>query len=138
MSSAEGRFFEKVREADNGCWEFTRLTSCGYGHFWFGTRSVAAHRWAYTYLRDEVPDELHLDHLCRNRACVNPWHLEPVTCRVNSLRGDTHPAENILKSKCPAGHDYSGENLRITKAGKRVCRACHRVNAARSRNRKVA
>lgn len=137
MSTAEHRFFAKVTPVAD-CWEFTSLRHDGYGFFWFQGATISAHRWSYEFLRAEIPTGLHLDHLCRNRACVNPWHLEPVTARVNTLRGQTIPATNTVKEVCPAGHGYEGDNLRVTPTGKRVCRTCHRINAARSRARSAA
>lgn len=133
----EWRFFSRVRLASE-CWEFTALAPDGYGRFWFEGRNVRAHRWLYERMVAELPQGLQLDHLCRNRACVNPYHLEPVTPRVNTIRGDTAPARNVLKASCPAGHPYEGANLRITPTGHRVCRACHRRNAAESRRKRAA
>ena len=83
----EQRFFEMV-EADGPCWRWTRATAGGgYGVFRVGGRNTPAHRWSYEHLIAEVPEGLDLDHLCRNRWCVNPWHLEPVTRAVNARRG---------------------------------------------------
>lgn len=133
----EWRFFSRVRLAGE-CWEFTSLMRDGYGRFWFNGRSVRAHRWLYERMVTELPPELQLDHLCRNRACVNPWHLEPVTARVNTIRGDTAPGRNARKTACLEGHPYEGANLHVTPSGRRVCRACHRRRAAESRRRKRA
>lgn len=90
-------------------------------------RLVNAHRWAYEQANGPVPDGLHLDHLCRNRHCVRPSHLEPVTCRENLLRGETLNAENVKKTHCPSGHEYSAENTAISTDGRRRCRACDRI-----------
>lgn len=81
-----------------GCWEWHRpRTSVGYGHFHFAGEYYQAHRFLYTLLVGPVPDDLTLDHLCRNRACVNPAHLEPVTLAVNTQRGATarHTPEKV-------------------------------------------
>ncbi len=84
------RFFTYVASSSDplGCWEWTGGKTWGYGQFTANGRNVKAHRWSYEFFRDEIPPGLVIDHLCRNPACVNPWHLEPVTTRVNNLRGD--------------------------------------------------
>lgn len=86
------RFLPKIAPASNGCWEWTaaRHRVSGYGHFnlsWRPTMSGLAHRLSYEYFVGPIPDGLEIDHLCRNRGCVNPTHLEPVTTRVNLRRG---------------------------------------------------
>ncbi|MFD5161031.1 HNH endonuclease signature motif containing protein [Streptomyces hawaiiensis] len=107
----------------------------GYGHFKANRRPVRAHRYAYALAYGSVPDGLVVDHLCRNRACVRPSHLEAVTQRVNLLRGDTAPARAALRTHCPQGHPYSPEST-YTCRGKRACRQCRRARnaeAARAR-----
>lgn len=131
------RFMRYVEKAPGGCWLWTGHTDAnGYGRFKAPDgRSVGAYRWAYETLVGGVPDGLHLDHLCRVRRCVNPAHLEPVTCRVNMMRGETFQAANARKTHCPQGHEYTPENtMWITnKPGYkgRRCRIC-----ARKRGRK--
>jgi hypothetical protein len=84
---------------------------------------IVGHRLSYQAFRGPIPDGLVLDHLCRVRACVNPWHLEPVTTRENLLRGQTLTARNAAKTHCHRGHPLS-VNLR----GKwRSCRECSRI-----------
>jgi hypothetical protein len=92
-----------------------------------------AHRWSYEYHVGPIPDGLQLDHLCRVRRCVNPWHLEPVTNRVNSQRGKAgavNAARQEAKEFCPYGHPYSPENTyqRPDRNG-RDCRRCMRARA---------
>lgn len=78
-----------------------------------------------------IPDGLQLDHLCRNRGCINPGHLEPVTNRENARRG----LHGILLERCPHGHPYDDENTVVNSAGGRECRACIRERSAESYRR---
>jgi hypothetical protein len=78
-----------------------------------------------------------VDHLCRNRACVCPDHLEAVTLRTNLLRGDTVTARNSTVAACPKGHLYSGDNLRTDDNGWRHCRSCKREYDMEYRQRKA-
>lgn len=87
-SSVEQRFWAKVQGGDpQGCWLWTAAHGLqGHGTFTVRGRTVPAHRWAYEHLRAEIPEGLHIDHLCSNPPCVNPWHLEPVTAEENNRR----------------------------------------------------
>jgi len=85
-----------------------------------------AHREVWKLLRGPIPTELQIDHLCRNRSCVNPDHLELVTTQENTRR---RPA----KTHCPAGHEYNTKNTYRTKLGYKMCRRCHNE---RTRKRK--
>jgi hypothetical protein len=87
--------------APNGCWVWRKATDPnGYGRFWFDGRMLGAHRVSYQLLVGPVPEGLDLDHLCRNRRCVNPSHLEPVTRRTNLVRGDTLVSAHVSGADC--------------------------------------
>lgn len=125
------RFEDKVAVAGaDECWLWT--AGCdpdGYGHFKLNGKTVRAHRLAYELAVGPIPDGLQIDHVkkrgCRHKNCVNPRHLEPVTCRENLARGDTLNAANVAKTHCPEGHKYTLENTYINPRGARVCRICH-------------
>ena len=120
-----------------GCWIFAgALDGDGYGCI--GVKRVVgkgmaiklAHRVSYELHRGPISDGTELDHLCRLRCCVNPWHLEPVPHIINVLRGSRvgteSPSHNRIKTHCPHGHEYTPENTYISKDGRhRDCRECH-------------
>lgn len=127
---------------ETGCWEWAgRLNPDGYGETGsrrFGTR--LAHRAVLVALgRDPGPESV-TDHLCRNRRCVNPDHLEIVTNCENTLRGEGFAGLNARKTECPLGHPLSGANL-IVKFNRRSgrenkqCRVCQRVASLHSKHR---
>lgn len=109
-------------DASSGCWEWTgSMHAAGYGLF----RDRLAHRISYEVHVGSIPEGLTIDHLCRNRRCVNPLHLEAVTIAVNVLRGESPPARNARKTHCPKGHPYDDENTYISpSSGWRGSRAC--------------
>lgn len=120
------RFWTKVRVLDSGCREWQGGKSRGYGYFYLRGRNRQVHRLAFECLAGSIPEGLTIDHLCRNRACVLPTHLEPVTMRENILRGDGLAARESRRAHCLEGHEYSDANT-YRNRGKRYCRECRRT-----------
>lgn len=111
------------------CWTWQATIRDGYGRIHRDGRSLNAHRWYYEQEHGPIPEGLQLDHLCRNRACVNPSHLEPVTQTTNIQRGF---ASRPKKTHCKRGHEFTPENTIIGSDGARRCRKCD--NAAQLRS----
>lgn len=116
------RFLSYVEPRADGCWQWTGATVRGYGYFRAG-RMCRAHRVAYEFFVGGIPDELEVDHLCGNRGCVNPDHLEPVTHVENVERAT---ARRRAADVCSHGHRFTPENTITGSRGQRVCRECKR------------
>ncbi len=120
-----------------GCWTWTGPVDAeGYGRIFIYGHYHRAHRWTYEKLVAEIPEGLVLDHLCRNTSCVNPWHLEPVTVRVNSRRAPFAQNCRANSDRCRHGHPWNEANTYISPSGKWDCRACIRRRANKYRTRK--
>jgi hypothetical protein len=126
------------------CWEWQGAKGAnGYGRIRvteeFGVHRVEmTHRAAYAAFVGPIPEGLHLDHLCRNRICCNPAHLEPVTSAENVLRGDAPSARNARATRCVAGHEFTPENTYALPGGGRYCRECGRRRSREYLARKAA
>ena len=134
------RFWSKVDVDETGCWLWSAVTNPdGYGMYWLAGRMRGAHRVAYASLVRPLPDwspgALVIDHLCRVRRCVNPAHLELVSSRTNTLRGETLAAEQVTRTHCPFGHPLEPGNLVAADArrGGRTCLTCSRRRARESK-----
>lgn len=106
----------------------------GYGRIGY----KMAHRIAYTEQVGEIPEGLQIDHLCRNRGCVNVEHLEPVTIAVNVMRGVSPHALNARKTHCLNGHEFTEENTyRRKDKNTRDCRTCRNAAVKKSLRRRI-
>lgn len=117
-------------DEDTGCWVWRRPNGNGYGYIDIDGKRVLVHRLVYETLVGEIPKGLQIDHLCRNRACTNPEHLEPVTRAENIRRG----AAAI--THCRHGHPYTAENTRRNRLGHRYCGLCARGRMRRQADAK--
>jgi len=128
-----------VSKDENGCWNWTGyIHANGYGCFSIGGRNTNAHRASYLEFVGSIPHGYDIDHLCRNRRCCNPDHLEAVT-RAENLRRAPRPVY-VLKTHCVHGHPYDEANTgwRKDRPGKRYCRACSIKSASQQRKQKAA
>lgn len=129
------RLLRRCEENESGCWIFAGAKRYGYGAVGLPDgRTALAHRVTFEHFIGEIPAGLDLDHLCRTRACCNPWHVEPVTRRVNANRGLR--GKGYRDEVCPNGHAYTAATTRTSYRGGRQCLVCAqasqlRKNAAR-------
>lgn len=122
-------------EPNSGCWLW--IACCngnGYGRIRVDGKTVPVHRFVYELFHEKVPAHLDMDHLCRVPRCVNPNHLEPVTHRINTLRGNSPSAACAKKTYCVHGHSL--EDAYII-SGKRKCRICSALIMRKWRMRRI-
>ena len=119
------RLFAKIKMNDISCWLWQGHKTDGYGRIGSNGKTVRTHRAAYQAWIGPIPDGLTLDHLCRNRECFNPVHLQPVTKKENVLRGIGVTAANARKTHCLRGHLLAGINLFQT--ADRRCARCEHI-----------
>ena len=139
--TVEQRFWEKVgpHTDPNVCWLWrasvvtgtTQKNPLPYGYFRVGNKTVLAHRFSYEmHYHVTIPKGMTIDHVkargCTSTLCVNPRHLEVVTSRVNTLRGNTLTAAKAAQTYCVHGHPFNEENTGVRSYGGRYCRVCHR------------
>lgn len=124
----QATFWERVAidmYDDDACWPWkARLEPSGYGRFWVRNKTYLPHRVAWALQHGGTSCELTIDHVCKNRACCNPAHLDLVTMRVNVLRGDGVTARNAVKTHCHRGHEFTPENTRFVPGKGRSCKQC--------------
>jgi len=143
---ADSEFGELLRRiafrttvAASGCWECSySQDGNGYAQVSFLSRMESVHRVMYVAAKGLIPSALQIDHLCRNRGCCNPAHLEAVPSRENTMRGETIIARNAAVTHCPQGHRYSPDNAfpcDIRRGKQRRCRACHLIKTSERKRR---
>jgi hypothetical protein len=110
---------DRIQFKDNGCWEFPHSQSNGYGYVRIKGKAHRAHRLVWQETVGDIPNGTELDHICSNRCCVNPDHLEPVTHSVNQSRAREHITH------CPKGHPYDEKNTRMRGNARSCYRCCN-------------
>jgi hypothetical protein len=135
------RIFSKIKIStesfyqNSPCWEWTGSKRDDYGYVRWHRKIRRIHRVIYAWIFGPIPrpgNKMEIDHLCKNRSCTNPLHLELVTSRINSLRSNNVAARNAKKTHCPQGHPYDVKNT-IPKNNGRWCRTCKNEEARLAR-----
>ena len=132
------RLMSHIERSDDGCWNWTgAISKGGYGTVWIqtpdGRKKVYAHRLSYESLVGNIFEGRQIDHLCRNRRCANPAHLESVTQRENLMRGQAPTILLYHANECARGHSLL--EAYVDKRGRRYCRPCARLTRDLEKNR---
>lgn len=121
------RIFERIKIIDNGCWEWQGArSSTGYGNMTHQGKQLQPHRVAYELEKGFIPRGMHVDHVCQNRRCINPDHLEAVTPAENTRRGGMIQAllqRHESRTHCDKGHPLTPDNIAYREGPKR-CLIC--------------
>lgn len=138
-NTIEEKLYSRIEiSLENKCWNYIgSVDKDGYGMFRLYDKTYRTHRLSYLLFKGEIPQNYVIDHICSNRKCCNPDHLEAVTNSENIKRGDTGKNNHqSLKEYCPKGHKYTPENTYINPKGSRECMICKTANrqADRARN----
>lgn len=120
---------------ENGCWEWVGAVNpqTGYGQTWEDGVCLTPHRMMYQRTKGVIPEGLEIDHLCRNRLCCNPDHLEAVTARVNIARSNAPNAVAGRTGICKRWHPFDEKNTYTRPNGMRMCRTCQLTPTLRAR-----
>ena len=136
VEEERSRLLAKSVLQENGCRRFGKyIAPNGYGKISFQGKGDYAHRVSYILFVGPIPEGLEPDHKCRNRACINPDHLEAVTRRVNLLRGETLAAAMATKTYCDSGHAFTEANTYMWNST-RNCRECRKLYQRELRSRR--
>lgn len=132
MNEENKKFIDRIKKVESGCWEWTgHIHVSGYGEFYTNGKRIRAHRYSCELFKKKIPFGKVIDHLCRNRKCVNPDHLEIVSIYENSTRGEGVGAKALRMTSCAKGHEFNEINtwyrpVKNSSRFWRVCRICRR------------
>ena len=139
--SKRSNIWEKIEITDS-CWLWHGcFNSSGYGQCTYEGKDHRVHRLIYQWMIGPIPDGKQLDHLCRVRCCVNPFHLEVVTLKENVLRGIGITAKNAVKTHCINGHKFNNENTYLAKRKRgiqRECKKCRKLQKEKLKTQQLS
>lgn len=131
MTELEERITARVKITGT-CWIWQGALRNGYGAIGIAGKTLYTHRLMYELRIGPIPDDLVIDHLCRNPPCCNPDHMEAVTRGQNVLRGDRGRGTRV--TQCHRGHPYTPDNTYVNPKGHRVCRTCKKAREQQYRS----